>query len=585
MYDFEHNDMTPEVIPTVSAENDPAQEAFSEVPAEMTATTETVPAAPDDLQCAPQDLTAPAESPVKAPADPAQEVVYLRTEAAVDDMLREFGVEPAQTTEQTVQTQAAPAEPVVPSAEPVYHGSYDTHTTTYGAGSYGQYMGNTSGTYNTDTYTQNASGTGSAGQYGANSQYSAGSANGAYGTNGYQYYDTNENYGFTRSGQTVYSQDFTKQPETAEKKKKKSGGGRVWFAILCILLSLFSGFGGAWLYNKYFTKEPSVIYQTVEPANTSPMVSENTSLADVIDRLKPSVVEVQTEIMTTGGFFGQSISSGAGSGVVLTADGYIATNYHVIKNANSIKVIMPDTKEYTASVVGFDEINDLAVIKIDASGLTPVTIADSSAVRVGDTAIAIGNPLGTLGGTVTTGIVSALDREIEVEGQSMVLMQTNAAVSPGNSGGGLFNINGELIGIVNAKSSAEDVEGLGFAIPSNIVSEVTKDIMENQTTVHASNGPIFGITIVTINNAEDAASYHVSRFGVYIVAVTRGYGGDKAGLEVGDYIVSVDGTAISAGDEITEILGQHKAGDVLEVQVIRNGKILTYQVELMNYND
>lgn len=581
MYDFEHNDMTPEVIPTVPAGNAAPQEALPEVPAEVTAAPETVPAASDAFQYAPQDLTAPAEPTVQAPTDPAQEVVYLHTEAAVNDMLREFGAEPVQT-EETVQTQAAPAEPAVPAAEPVYHGSYDTHTTTYGAGSYGQYMGNTSGTYNPDTYARSAS-TGSYGQQTAGSQYSAGSANGA---NGYQYYDTNENYGFTRTGgQTVYSQDFTKQPETAEKKKKKSGGGRVWFALLCILLALASGFGGAWLYNKYFPQEPSVIYQSVEPANTSPMVTETLSLADVIDRLKPSVVEIQTEIMTTGGFFGQSISSGAGSGVVLTADGYIATNYHVIKNANSIKVIMSDTKEYTASVVGFDEVNDLAVVKIDASGLSPVTIADSSAVRVGDTAIAIGNPLGTLGGTVTTGIVSALDREIEVEGQSMVLMQTNAAVSPGNSGGGLFNINGELIGIVNAKSSAEDVEGLGFAIPSNIVSEVTKDIMENQTTVHASNGPIFGITIVTINNAEDAASYHVSRFGVYIVAVTRGYGGDKAGLEVGDYIVSVDGTAISSGEEITEILGQHKAGDVLEVQVIRNGKILTYQVELMNYND
>ncbi len=498
---------------------------------------EEIPTASEHIPTAADQISSSVSEPVSGAVDPGHETVYLNTEATADTFYREAA---QKMPEETASYTSASADSSVSASQPQYqpqaHGSYnDYYTSVYG--------------------------------------------------NSYSYYDTNENYGSPQTtAQPVYSQDFTKQTP-AETKKKKRRGGRVWFALLCILLSLISGFGGAYVYSKYFAEKPTVIYQSVESGNASPMVAENTSLADVIDLLKPSVVEVQTEIMTTGSFFGQSIGQGAGSGVVLSSDGYIATNYHVIKGANSIKVITTDSKEYKADVVGFDETHDLAVIKIDASGLSPVTIADSSSVRVGDTAIAIGNPLGTLGGTVTTGIVSALDREIEVEGQTMVLMQTNAAVSPGNSGGGLFNINGELIGIVNAKSSAEYVEGLGFAIPSDIVSEITADIMENQTTVRASNGPIFGITVVTVSDSETAASYNVSRFGVYIVAVTRGYGGDKAGLEVGDYIVSVDGTAISDASEITEILSQHEAGEKLELQIIRNGRIMTFNVELMNYDD
>ncbi|MBQ8995404.1 MAG: trypsin-like peptidase domain-containing protein, partial [Oscillospiraceae bacterium] len=220
----------------------------------------------------------------------------------------------------------------------------------------------------------------------------------------YDTYDTNENYRTEPAQEVpVYSQDFTKK-ETKTKRKRRSGV--VWAALLCIILSLISGFAGAWAYNKYFApSNTSVIYESVNPGTTS-VISDVTSLADVIDRLKPSVVEVQTEVVTYGSFFGQSFAQGAGSGVVLTSDGYIVTNFHVIKNANSVTVTMTDGKKYDATVIGYDEEHDVAVIKIDANDLTPAVIGDSSTLRVGDTAIAIGNPLGTLGGTVTTGIVS-----------------------------------------------------------------------------------------------------------------------------------------------------------------------------------
>ncbi len=408
-----------------------------------------------------------------------------------------------------------------------------------------------------------------------------------YSTSEYQYqtydtYDTNENYRTIEDNKApVYSKDFTKK-ETSVKKKRRSGA--VWVALLCILLSLISGFAGAWAYNKYFAPPAtSVVYESVTPETTS-VASEPTSLADVIDKLKPSVVEVRTEVVTYGNFFGQSISQGAGSGVFLTSDGYIVTNFHVIKNSNSVTVTTTDGKEYPANVIGYDEEEDLAVIKIDGTDFSPAVIGSSSAARVGDTAIAIGNPLGTLGGTVTTGIVSALDRQIEVEGQMMNLLQTNAAVSPGNSGGGLFNVKGELIGIVNAKSDGEDVEGLGFAIPSDTVKRVTADIMENKTTSRVSTGPILGVTVVSVNNEETAKQYNVTRYGVYIVAVNPEYGSEKAGLKVGDYIISVDGTAVYDSQDISDVLNQHKVGDSVEVQVIRDNQVRSFTVELMEYN-
>lgn len=177
------------------------------------------------------------------------------------------------------------------------------------------------------------------------------------------------------------------------------------------------------------------------------------------------MVEVTTEAVTTNAFFGQYVQSGAGSGVIITEDGYIITNNHVVSGASQVTVRTSDGTEYPATVVGADSKTDIAVLKIEATGLTPAVVGDSDSLQVGEFTLAVGNPLGELGGTVTDGIISALDREVTVENQTMNLLQTNAAVSPGNSGGGLFNERGELIGIVNAKSSGQNAEGLGLRDP------------------------------------------------------------------------------------------------------------------------
>ena len=287
-----------------------------------------------------------------------------------------------------------------------------------------------------------------------------------------------------------------------------------------------------------------------------------------------SVVEIRTESVTSDQYIQQYTSSGAGSGVILSQDGYIATNYHVIDGANTITVRDYDGNEYKATLVGSDEKTDLAVLKIEATGLSPVTFGDSSSLKVGDTAIAIGNPLGELGGTVTTGIISALDREIQINNETMTLLQTNAAINPGNSGGGLFNANGELIGIVNAKSTGEAVEGLGFAIPSNIAKTIIEDLMSDG---YVSNRPYLG---VSLQDQTNQYGFNKSSTSVYIASVVANSAASKAGLTSGDQIVSVDGQEVSFASEVKTIINQHSANDTIEITIIRNNQQKTVQVTL-----
>ena len=376
----------------------------------------------------------------------------------------------------------------------------------------------------------------------------------------------------------VYSHDFTTERPKKAKRSGKAGHG--WLVALCIILSLVSGFGGSWTYSKLFAKEPVVITSVKEPTASTPASAEISDLTGVIATAKESVVEITTETVKTGNFFSQSISQGAGSGVIIDSDGYIATCYHVIQGASSITVTLPDGSSYTGSVYGYDADNDLAVVKIDAHELPVAVFADSSKLKVGETVFAIGNPLGSLGGTVTDGIVSALDREVEVEGQKMTLLQTSAAVNHGNSGGGLFNARGELIGIVNAKSAGEDVEGLGFAIPSNIVIDSVTKILDGGGVVSPSS-PIMGVTVQQVYDENTARQYNLSRYGVYILSVEPGYGAERAGLKAWDCIVSVDDIAITQVEDLTSLLKKYSAGDTISVQVIRGNRLMTFEVELM----
>lgn len=290
-------------------------------------------------------------------------------------------------------------------------------------------------------------------------------------------------------------------------------------------------------------------------------------LADMVDEASPSVVEVYTETKQVSSWFQDYVTEGAGSGVILTEDGYIVTNHHVIDGASTIKVRLSSGQSYTASLTGTDEKTDLAVLKIDASGLTAATLADSSSVRVGDFVIAIGNPLGELGGTVTNGIISAKDREITIDGESMTLLQTSAAVNPGNSGGGLFNLDGELVGVVNAKSSGEDIEGLAFAIPANTVKEIAQELIQYG---YVTGRPQLGISVSQITRPG-----MVSTPGLYITQSSA-----ENGLKAGDRILRIDGTAVRRTSDISAVLEQHSVGDIVQVVVSRSGNEITVSVKL-----
>ena len=305
--------------------------------------------------------------------------------------------------------------------------------------------------------------------------------------------------------------------------------------------------------------------------NLSDATGSELTVAEIVDMNEDAVVEIVVS-GTTQGMWGQlQLTQGAGSGVIVREDGYIATNYHVVDGANTVEVTLHNGETYNATIVGTDAENDIAVIKIDEDGLTPVVIGDSSTVDVGDLAVAIGNPLGQLGGTATTGIISALDRTLNIEGTTLTLLQTDAAINGGNSGGGLFNSKGELIGIVESKAEAVGVEGLAFALPINNVSGIINDMIENGGTTQATEGtPAVGVVISEVS--EDNAQYYgLESAGVYIAQVT-GANALRAGFQEMDRIVSLDGTAITSSNEFIQLVRKHKVGDTVSIVVSRNGQ-------------
>ena len=364
-------------------------------------------------------------------------------------------------------------------------------------------------------------------------------------------------------------------------RKKRGIGKKVLAGVLALVLVAAVSFGGGFAGYLVASKNggQTVMYQAASGGSATSTSSTGGSLSDVAGAVTPSVVVVTTEQIVTDNYFwgGQQVLSGAGSGVILTTDGYIVTNYHVVEGARQITVTLHDDSTYTATVVGSDQQSDIALLKIEATGLTPAVLGDSDNVQVGEVVIAVGNPMGTLGGTVTDGIVSALNRDISVEGNQMTLMQTSAAISPGNSGGGLFNTNGELIGIVNAKYSDEDAEGLGFAIPVNTMKTVVQDLLENG---YVTGRPALGITVITVGDVQTAMQYGVSSLGVYVNSVDEGSGAEAAGMKAGDRIVSIGTQLVESTDDVTNALKSYNVGDVVEVQVDRGRELITLQVTL-----
>ncbi|HJB04971.1 MAG TPA: trypsin-like peptidase domain-containing protein [Candidatus Merdibacter merdigallinarum] len=370
-------------------------------------------------------------------------------------------------------------------------------------------------------------------------------------------------------------QPSPEKPKRAKRVIQLTWGKLTAIIACCLVLSIGCGIGGAYLIAR--TNPSSVIYQ-----DTSKIVStgsqDSSTIKSVVEQCANSVVEIQTESVTNGSNpFQQYVSSGAGSGVILTQDGYIVTNHHVIEDANSITVRTRSGDEYNASLIGSDEQSDLAVLKIDATGLTPAVLGDSTTLEVGDLAIAIGNPLGELGGSVTSGIISALDREMTIDGQTMTLLQTDAAVNPGNSGGGLFNANGDLIGIVNAKSSGENVEGIGFAIPISTATDIIDELIANG---EVTSRPTLGVSLYNVEDEMTASQLGVDSTGVYIVQIVDGGAADNAGLRSGDRIVSVDGSEVSSASDVRAALNKHKIGESISITVERNGQTQDFDVAL-----
>lgn len=416
-------------------------------------------------------------------------------------------------------------------------------------------------------------------------------------TNAYDNYQSNGYTAQNQQSQNVYnSQPYgtapnhsanAKPPKAKKPKKQRKPISRGGIAIALAVTMVFScglGFGGGYFANKVNTSTSGSlnITKTSNSGTTTTASSTSTanSTSEIVKKTADSVVEISTESVVTGSFAQQYVQQGAGSGVIISQDGYILTNNHVINGANSVKVRLRDGTEYDATIIGSDSDNDIALLKVSATGLSPATFGDSNSLAVGDYVVAIGNPLGELGGTVTDGIISALARKVTIEDTQMTLLQTNAQVNPGNSGGGLFNANGELVGIVNAKQSATEVEGIAFAIPINNVLDILSDLKEYG---YVTGKVDLGIDFTDITSDETAFYYGVNQTGCYVLSVDSGSNAEKAGVTRGDLVTKVNDTDVSSSSDITTALEKAEVGDTVTFTVSRRGTSKTISFVLEEY--
>jgi serine protease Do len=359
---------------------------------------------------------------------------------------------------------------------------------------------------------------------------------------------------------------------SCNKKKKKDSALKV---IAFVLIALFSGgVSGSYVANR-------IASQTYNYSNTSQNSGNSgsstasaekasiTAINEVAENVGPAVVGIVISGNTSSPLTSDSFS---GSGIIFDSNGYIVTNNHVIEGATTISVKLSSGKSLGAKVVGTDTRSDLAVIKVDAVNLPVAVLGDSSDVKVGDLAIAIGNPLGEeFAGTVTAGIISALNRTIQYEGSVYKVLQTDAAINPGNSGGALCNSAGEVIGINSLKiGSSENAEGLGFAISINEAKDIIDSLMSTGKVTRPYLG-IYGATVVAGNNSVE---------GVYVKEVVAGSGAAAAGIKPTDIITELDGQKVTEFENISAILDKHKVGDVVTCIIQRAGKTITVNIAL-----
>lgn len=389
-----------------------------------------------------------------------------------------------------------------------------------------------------------------------------------------------------------YSGNVYEKP--AKEKKKMSSGAKFAIRAVCLVLAcgIISGAAAAGVTSKmlseadYTVKNQVVLGNTLSGGSTTAQGTTNTSVTpdgsvlsaeQIYDIACQQAVGIQLSATGTN-IFGQSTTSESviGSGFIISEDGYIVTNYHVAEpyltygsqGGYDLKVVMYDDSVYDAEVVGYEEQNDIAVLKIAASGLTPVTIGNMSNVDVGDKVYAVGNPLGELTYTMTDGIVSALDRVISTEAStSLNVFQISAAVNSGNSGGPVYNECGEVIGVVDAKYSATGVEGLGFAIPIDDAMNVITELIEHG---YVTGKAYFGIKAQSIS--ETAAMYYNMPQGAYVYSVESGSCAETAGLQAGDVIIKLGDEEITSMEDLQAAKYAYSAGDTVEVTVSRAGE-------------
>ena len=385
---------------------------------------------------------------------------------------------------------------------------------------------------------------------------------------------------------TGYQYTVSQTPQAPKKKQHRGGAWVVALALCFAILGGAIGGGTVWLLTHNNTTSAggssSTTIQQGRHENVTVDINEIETgklmtAAEVYAKNVNSTVGIQTSITSTNLWGQQTTSAASGSGFILTADGYIVTNYHVIQNANSVTVSTYGGASYNAKIVGYDESNDLAVLKIEATGLSPVVLGSSEKLNVGDTVLAIGNPLGELTFSLTTGVVSALNREVTFSGGTVMdLLQTDCAINSGNSCGALFNLYGEVVGITNAKysgssSSGASIDNIAFAIPIDSVRAIVESIIEKG--YYAK--PVIGVSVTDVD--ENSRQLGIPA-GAWVKEVTAGGAAEAAGIQANDVITAINGTEISGVSDLKRILAKASAGDELSLAVWRKNQSLTLTV-------
>ena len=402
-----------------------------------------------------------------------------------------------------------------------------------------------------------------------------------------EYYDTERepDGSYTASGaeRSETNNDVTYHYAASQNQSEKPPRRRakvIALVLCCTILGMAAGFGGGYLGASAAAKSrqasPTMVYEgerETQPIDITRVdTSELMTPAEVYAQNVNSTVGIRTSITSTNFWGYQTTSAASGSGFIISSDGYILTNFHVIESSNSVTVTTYDGTEYDAEIIGYDQSMDIAVLKIDAKELVPVVLGRSETLNVGDDVIAIGNPLGELTFSLTRGVVSALDRQVTLSGNvTMELIQTDCAINSGNSGGALFNMYGEVVGITNAKysssSSGASIDNIGFAIPVDDIRDIVDSIITNGYIVK----PYIGVSVSTVSS--EATGYGLPG-GASVQQIAEGSPAEKAGLQVNDIITAVNGTEISSSGELVEIVGNCAPGDELTLSVYRQGETL-----------